>query len=739
MISPDLPITQSDDDILNRGSFAKNLAQTLLRYSFSSSFTIGLYGEWGSGKTSLLNMVLETVEKVDNNAVILRFNPWLCSDPKQLISQFFKQLSTAIKPKRPKRDQAWQLIDQYADVFDAASLIPGVGTVLAVAGKTIVAKARRQTKRQTNDLQESKNKIVKKMIEENLKIIVSIDDIDRLSEEEIIAVFQLVKALADFPNTVYLLAFDYDVVVRALGKVQQGDGKEYLEKVIQVPFEIPAPNMTSIHNTLFSKLDAILGNIPENKWDRVTWAELFQYGIKAYVKSIRDVIRYTNVLSLKYELLKGETDPVDLLGLTCLQVFEPTIYSKLTSYKDILCGANEGYSYEKQKKNDENVEKVVNDLTSDSKMTANREAAKNILGILFPKTRTNSSSLRIRGRIYIHRDFLINNNIAVPVCFDRYFSLMLEEDAIPTATIKQLIYEADEYDLSFGIKQIYKEGKIIRLLDEIEAYANRGDTTAVPAERASLIIKILARQWNSFEVEDNGFFSVPFARRLLFCVDPLLKSMDVSSRYPCIRGVFEDIDVQPATLALLLNDFETQHGRFTEKDLNPKDRAQAITLDEVLELEKIFTKRATEALDSGDALKEYGGLNFLWMLEKIDAEVVTSRKSLLVADDISLIGVLGYCTSLGRTAARIVVKTRTINLKNVSKFIDISEAYQRIAAFAKTDKLLLLSEDSQMDVVTFLLTVEKENVEVKSIFPTNIPEEVIRKELRKLLDDIQTI
>ena len=102
MLNPDLPITKNSEDILNRSTFANSLAKTLLQYSFSSSLTIGLYGEWGSGKTSLLNMVLETVESKDSNTVILRFNPWLCSNSKQLITQFFKQLSAAIKLKKPK-------------------------------------------------------------------------------------------------------------------------------------------------------------------------------------------------------------------------------------------------------------------------------------------------------------------------------------------------------------------------------------------------------------------------------------------------------------------------------------------------------------------------------------------------------------------------------------------------------------------------------------------------------------
>ena len=420
MISPDLPITKSIEDKLNRGAFAKSLAKTISQYSFPSSFTIGLYGEWGSGKTSLVNMVLEAVEDIDNSAIMLRFNPWLCTDPKQLITQFFKQMATAIKLKKPKAEKAWELIDQYADVFEAASLIPIAGTIISAAGKTLAKEANDRVEQRTKDLQESKNQIVNKMKEENIKIIVSIDDIDRLSEEEIIAIFQLVKALADFPNTVYLLAFDYDVVVHALSKVQHGDGKEYLEKIIQVPFEIPAPSIANIHEALFSKLDSILGEIPEERWAKATWAELFQFGLQNYIKSIRDVIRYTNVVLLKYELLKDETDPVDLLGLTSLQVFEPALYSKLPSYKNTLCGSDYFYSYERQKADEEKVKEMISLLLPNDETITNRDAANNILGILFPRIRTATGISYSIGRNYSHRDFMIDNNIAAPECFDRY-------------------------------------------------------------------------------------------------------------------------------------------------------------------------------------------------------------------------------------------------------------------------------------------------------------------------------
>lgn len=733
MISPDLPIMKSSEDKLNRESFAKSLANVILQSAFPTSFTVGLYGAWGSGKTSLLNMVIEQIERSSTDVVILRFNPWLCSDPKQLITQFFKQLASAIKMKKPTADTVCELVDQYADLFDAASLIPYAGAAIAAAGKIFTTKARKRMNRKSNDMQGQKDEIIRTMVKENLKIIVSIDDIDRLSEEEIIAVFQLVKALADFPNAVYLLAFDYDVVVRALGTVQHGDGREYLEKVIQVPFEIPAPSMESIHDALFSKLNGILGDIPDNRWDKATWAELFQYGVKNYIKSIRDVIRYSNVFYLKYQLLQGETDPVDLLGLTCLQVFESAIYSTLNNYKDMLCGSIGSYSYDRQKIDEEKIKKAVSHIFSEG-IAANEEAATSILGILFPKMEAALGSTYSFGRYYDYRKFLINCNIAVPECFDRYFSLSLEDDAISTATMRKLIYEASEKELVTYITQLYQDGKIIRLLEEIEAYANKGDSKNIPSERAAILIRCLCRMWSSFEVEEKGFFTIPFAWRLLFCVEPLLEAIDMVERFSFLRSIFEDKMVEPSILALLLRDFEITHGRYTDKA--PNEDKQAILLDELLKLESVFKSRCINAIDSGAALSQYGGLNFLWMLSQLDEELVKHIKETLVTDDTSLAKVISYCTSRGKTAVRLVVETRQVNKETLSEFIDVEDAYSRMNVFVTTHEFLILLKETKKDVVAFLIAMRrnKETSQTEGF----VAEEIINEELQKIISTIQS-
>lgn len=747
MLSADEPIKKSEDDKLNRRSFTESLAKTIVQNSFSSSFSIGLYGKWGSGKTSLVNMVLETVKEDEPNAIIVRFNPWLCSDPKQLISQFLKQLSAAIKLKTSVLEDVCNLINQYALAFDVGSILADtnlVAALLSSAGLKFLDKlASSRLQKTTGDLQEKKNQIADKLNKDGIKIIVSIDDIDRLSEDEIIVVFQLVRSVADFPNTVYLLTFDYDVVVHALSKVQYGNGKEYLEKIIQIPFEIPTANVERIHRVLFDRLDYIMGHDLKH-WDKVIWSEVFSYGIKHYIQTVRDVVRYANVYMLKYELLKGETDSVDLLALTALQVFEPSLYSKLPGYKDYLCGSSEYTLYERQIELEEKVKKALSPLFSEEAELADAEAAKHIIGILFPRAKVALDISYGVGRTYSSREFMIHKNIASPEYFDRFFMMSLENGDIPAVVINNIMFEANEEEISDEMMRIYRDGKIIRLLDEIEAYSNRksesamseahsasGDEFSVSADRASKILTVLARNWGRFEVEDSGFTSIPFNWRLLFCVKPLLKGMDEASRIALMKRIFEDEHVQVSTLALMLEDFEQQIGRYTERDYN-RDEAD-FSEEEVDNLEEIFKKRAEAAIRSGEALTQHRGLDFLWLLGKIDVEKAEEIKKSLVTDDVSLVKVVSYCTSLGAEAAKIVVQKRHVNLKTLGEFIDVDEAKRRVREFLGTPRFFELPKDDQRNAIALVFMPEKRTEE--GVIPAGVSEEAIDKELIEIAED----
>lgn len=474
-------------------------------------------------------------------------------------------------------------------------------------------------------------------------------------------------------------------------------------------------------------------------WDKAIWSEVFSYGIRRYIRTIRDVVRYTNVYMLKYELLKNETDPVDLLALTALQVFEPSLYSKLSGYTDYLCGSGEYILYEQQEGFEEKIKNALSPLFSEDTKLVDIVAAKNIIGILFPKARAAMNVFYGIGRIYSPREFMIHKNVASSECFDRYFRMSLENGDIPASVIKNIMFIASEDEISDEMMRIYRDGKIFRLLDEIEAYTNQqsespkskifsnqesesampevhsdsGYEFLVSSDRASKILAALVRNWGRFEVEDSRFTSISFNLRLLFCVKPLLKGMDSVKRIELMKRIFKDEHVQVSTLALMLEDFEHQIGRYTERNYN-RDEA-AFSEEEVDVLEEIFKKRAEETISSGEALTQHRGLDFLWLLWKIDEEKTEKIKNSLVTDDISLVKVVSYCTSLGAEAAKIVVQKRHVNLKALSEFIDVNEAKRRVRDFLGTKQFFMLPKDDQKNAITLVLTPKEQAGEDVSV------------------------
>ena len=93
------------------------------------------------------------------------------------------------------------------------------------------------------------------------RIVVVIDDIDRLTPDEIRLVFRLVKAVANFPQTIYLLAYDGPVITHALGDPGLQDGKDYLDKIVQLSLPLPTPIQSSLQTMISNGFNEIIKDL----------------------------------------------------------------------------------------------------------------------------------------------------------------------------------------------------------------------------------------------------------------------------------------------------------------------------------------------------------------------------------------------------------------------------------------------------------------------------------------------
>lgn len=345
----DKPISSPADDKLERQHFARQLANSIANFKHNENFIIGLYGSWGSGKTSLINMVCHYLEdeatstSKDNSnqpPIIIKFNPWNFTSNDQLITQFFNQLRVDIKKNENKTNKkefksllkALNDYSHFVIILDLFPIIyPAIKSCLDCL-KTLWAKFSKNPK----ILLTLKQKVEEALSEDNApKILVIIDDMDRVCNDEIKLIFKLVKSIADFPNMIYLLSFDKHIISRAIEDAQTRNGDEYLEKIIQVPFEIPMFQKQQIH-TIFK--DSLEKSFPQIKYDEIT--NTLEKCVYPFLKNIRDIYRLLNTFTLKHSCVGDKVDFADLLAITTLEVFEPKVFNWIKQNRYILTASN---------------------------------------------------------------------------------------------------------------------------------------------------------------------------------------------------------------------------------------------------------------------------------------------------------------------------------------------------------------------------------------------------------------
>jgi predicted KAP-like P-loop ATPase len=332
----DLPINRIDEDRLNREPFARRIAQALERPS-KTSLTIGMLGEWGSGKSSVYNMVKEICGS--SKYLFIDFKPWYFGqDNHDIIRIYLNQFLEEIKKTKGFNPKLAKALRSYVSLLSSVS-IRNFGAVISLKDSF----EKFFPSKEAAKLQDIKKEIEELLMEYPKRIVVYIDDIDRLDGAEVRMIFKLVRLIADFSNVTYIIALDEDMIIKSLTSIYEEndsndkvDAKKYIEKFIQVPIYLPKIDPEHLNAFCWKALSSVMES---NGLLKYYDEQLISFLMRRNF-SPRNIFRYINLIQFYLSFLKDEINPRDLLYLLLIQLDSSDLYNFIYKNKDLFLENN---------------------------------------------------------------------------------------------------------------------------------------------------------------------------------------------------------------------------------------------------------------------------------------------------------------------------------------------------------------------------------------------------------------
>jgi len=698
--STDKPIDTCEQDLLGRASFSKQLGRAIYDYNGKDGLVIGLYGKWGSGKTSVINMAVNEMitlaEQENNMPLVMKFAPWNYSDKDNLISIFFQSLKNKIElqDNEKMKKQVGKALNDYAGAFDALSLIPIVGSGVAAILKS-VAQAQGTNLMQSADLEKTKELLESALVEAKKKIVIIIDDIDRLTNSQIRDVFQLVKQVADFSNVIYILAMDRKVVRRALQEVHNIDGNEYLEKIIQVPFEIPELRKSKLNSIFFSKLDEVVKEISDKiEWNDDYWTDIFQNCIEPYMNTLRDVNRVINTFQFKYGAMYRETSFEDMLAITTIEVLEPELYRWIGNNKEAVCGGfMHGFLSDSVNKIDYR-KKYSEEFSS---LGINPDKAINCIAAMFPVFAKDVNKNAFA--YYSYSDIRSKMRVAYEGRFELYFMYDLDDIKIPRNIINACIYKLDTESIRNHLDKINKQGNIIYFLDEVRSLINN-----IPYERLGLIASIFLEMQGNFHGQNSkSIFTISANDIAERCIDDMINRLKTEEeRFKIIYTAVKNLNsLNLGTMARRINRIELAYGRLAGK--SEKEEGKIISLNHLREIEELYVSRIHDIVKKIPFVNIKGFKFVFYLWKSFEKEGAKNYINKMFEDDVNKI----------RFVCILADKWNgtngcgwSFNPKTYSEYISDEEIFNLIQDYDKS-MLQIFSREEQIKMASFVLRYGK--------------------------------
>lgn len=521
-IGADAPIQTSAQDRLRRADFAARIAGVLSELSLREGRVFAIRGEWGFGKSSLKNLITEKLDARNDGADWLDFNPWQWGDGDAIARALFGQIADRLGGEHSSGARARaDALRRYGAILNGVSdpikqigesgaivstilmnvsviaiasavgfdlpTVAKVAAVLAVLSLGLPWIGRMLSyvgrDRSAEPLDKVRAGLEARLRELARPLVVFVDDIDRLEPDQIRMLLRQVKANANLPNIVFVLLFQPSIVESALDPVAAGDGRAFLEKVIQANFDLPAVPVSTVHIAFGEELSVMASTYATeaNGFDQTRWGNAFVGCIQPYLRNMRDARRLLSSVAIHMPLHVSadvfEVNIIDFLMLETLRVFEPDLHQALFQNQNLVLQKGRYSGDHWQKTDKDAAERLLETVDEDR-----RQIAQDFIKELFPQFEWAFGGTHYGGTW--HQRWLAAKRACTERFFPRYFELQTAKGELSeSAFVAFLASTSDAGDLVSAIANIEANSLLPSLAARLDESVDR-----IPAENAAILL-----------------------------------------------------------------------------------------------------------------------------------------------------------------------------------------------------------------------------------------------------------
>ncbi len=442
------PINCTKDDLYNRAPFAKDVVQMLSSLKNNENYIVGIYAKWGFGKTSAINLISEKLND-DKEFISVNIDAWLLGGQSekvlwQILKEVYEKLTGKTIEKKIGKFGKWLRnlsaaklpfdIDHELDMNHGGRKETKISSGRILNSMSFIGSLMESS----NNIAAARSKMDKAIQTSSKKVVVFIDNIDRLDKSQVVEIFRLLSTIADYAGITYILPFDKDYVCSAVeGNLPPNQsGSEYIEKIIQIPIHLPMLSRSTLDKAFTTLVAGLFEeySVKISKEEIGRFQSLYYYHeINKYLQSPRNINQIINALRFMLPTKLGEVNVIDLIILEIIRVFDEPFYEKIRDSRNMLIqnknSLSGSYTFDdehKERKSD--IEKVfdANSLT--------------IVKQLFPFVGEIYNSASAENYDSLRRA----QRLGSEYYFDRFFSSLDEINDVSDQKILQLLNNSED-------------------------------------------------------------------------------------------------------------------------------------------------------------------------------------------------------------------------------------------------------------------------------------------------------